>query len=725
MSMSSKRGRFARLAAWGLLALVVLVDAVMLLRGADRETIFTATLHDGVSYLLPMAAACVLAVILFLPTTNRLERFFWGRLAITFGAMFLGELHWTWYVASVDPNGPPQGHPTMILYVIALGSFASVVIRLTKPSAASPWRHVRLLFDIAAGAWACIPVIYVYWTDALLGDLPGGGVANAVVAAAYPVVGGLIVGSTIVVLSSRTPRRWQAWHWMIAGSLWVFSAALFLYPVWRAQTLTTSGPPPTWFTSLLGLGIAAFVAAEVYRLTERRTGVAVIDQTTLPETSPRWLSRSYPVGVSIALVWVGWLAMGSPESPGEPALVFLAVVLAALLAARSCLAALEVAAYERGAHTDPQTGAMVRSVFDQRLQDAVSVAEDEVGPLSLVIMEVASSERSDGVLGHSSGDDRLRHVLHVAKGRMPGSDGPYLLGSYRFGFILESTSGEAARGLAAESWVAVRELEGEDGRPMDVALGVAAIGPATTDPRSLSAAAHAAVDDARASEAEPVALFEGPASHDASGSDAALQTRMRAFRDAVRGLAQAVDARDSYTREHSVNVSELATALCHVLGLSDADVQVVALAALVHDVGKVGVGDDILLSGDDLTESELQVLRQHPVLGERILEPARIDDVLPIVRHHHERWDGTGYPDGLVATAIPLGARVLAICDAFESATAARAWRRAAGQQEVLARIESQAGAAFDPAISGVFVRMIRQLGSHDLRGPETQPIGT
>jgi putative nucleotidyltransferase with HDIG domain len=199
---------------------------------------------------------------------------------------------------------------------------------------------------------------------------------------------------------------------------------------------------------------------------------------------------------------------------------------------------------------------------------------------------------------------------------------------------------------------------------------------------------------------------------------------MRAFRDAVRGLAQAVDARDSYTREHSGNVSELATALCHVLGLSDAEAQVVALAALVHDVGKVGVDDDVLLSGDTPSEHALDSLRQHPVLGERILEPARIDDVLPIVRHHHERWDGTGYPDGLVATAIPLGARILTVCDVFESLTAPRAWRSAMSSEAALAHIESEAGRAFDPSICGVFVRMVRRLGAHDARGPEGQAIG-
>jgi len=181
----------------------------------------------------------------------------------------------------------------------------------------------------------------------------------------------------------------------------------------------------------------------------------------------------------------------------------------------------------------------------------------------------------------------------------------------------------------------------------------------------------------------------------------------------VRGLAQAVDARDPYTKDHSVNVSELTTALSQVLGLPDADVQVIALASLIHDVGKVGVSDDVLLAGDNLSDSDREAMRAHPVLGERILSPARVDSVLPIVRHHHERWNGSGYPDGLEGSAIPEGARILAVCDAFESMTSARSWRRALTTHDALRVIEGEAGVGYDPTIARAFVRMINALGPH------------
>jgi len=698
--------------AWVLVIVVLYFDTLMLSLGSLASDLLAAW-HDVVSYLVPIGLAGTLAAVLFHRASNNLERHFWGTLGVTFSSLFAAETYFTWYVINVNIDGPSPSNPVSLLYIVALMSFASVVVRLTKPSMASPWRHIRLLFDIAAGAWASVPIVYVVWTFPLLGDLPGAGVPGAVVAAFYPVVGTLIVASTVVVLGSRAASRWMPWEWMVGAALWVFSAALFLFPVWRLATLTTPGPPPTWLASLLGAGFVFFVLAQCYRLTlheEENRGPS--DHRMLPEVTPRWLVRLYPVAVSCALVWVGWLALRSGRSEWGSPLVFFAVVLSIILTARSCLAALEGAAYHRGALTDPQTGARVRSLFDTRITDSIVIADDTESSVSLIIMDVATSERFDAVLGHSAGETRLREALETVSQQMGKAEGPYLLESYRFAFILEDTTASQALAAASCAWRALTTGSAAS-QPLDVAFGIAAHSTSTGDAAGLLSAAHSAVDSARALDAEPIAVFdrqEAPSDE----TERAHRARMRAFRDAVRGLAQAVDARDPYTKDHSANVSELATALAQVLGMPDAEVQVVALAALVHDVGKVGVSDDILLAGDDLGAEEIRCLRTHPELGERILAPARVDAVLPLVRHHHERWDGGGYPDGLRGGAIPEGARLLAICDAFECMTSPRSWRLALNTEQALSEIERSSGAAFDPTIARAFVRMVRRLGTQE-----------
>jgi HD-GYP domain-containing protein (c-di-GMP phosphodiesterase class II) len=295
---------------------------------------------------------------------------------------------------------------------------------------------------------------------------------------------------------------------------------------------------------------------------------------------------------------------------------------------------------------------------------------------------------------------------------MKASSGPYILGSYRFAYILDGKVLQEARAAAMRAWIALASQAAKGSTPVDVAFGIAACPQSAKDMHSLMAGAHAAADGARALDLEPISVFDGEVPRSAS-PESEHRARMRAFREAVRGLALAVDARDPYTKDHSRNVSELATALAQVLGMSDADVQLTALAALVHDVGKVGVSDDVLLAGDDLSDADRESLHYHPILGERILQPARVDDVLPLVRHHHERWDGSGYPDGLSGQDIPRGARVLAVCDAFETMTTPRSWRHALSTENALRAVRDDAGSKYDPDVARVFVRMVSGLGSH------------
>jgi HD-GYP domain-containing protein (c-di-GMP phosphodiesterase class II) len=166
------------------------------------------------------------------------------------------------------------------------------------------------------------------------------------------------------------------------------------------------------------------------------------------------------------------------------------------------------------------------------------------------------------------------------------------------------------------------------------------------------------------------------------------------------------------TKEHSENVAQLAVSLAQVLGLSDEAVRAIGLAAHVHDVGKIGVRDEVLLKEGPLSPDERRLMEEHPVLGERILTPTELEEILPLVRHHHERWDGEGYPDGLRGPEIPVGARVLAVCDAFEAMTASRPYRAPLSFEQAVEQLEQGAGTQFDPEVARACVRMVTQLST-------------
>jgi len=168
---------------------------------------------------------------------------------------------------------------------------------------------------------------------------------------------------------------------------------------------------------------------------------------------------------------------------------------------------------------------------------------------------------------------------------------------------------------------------------------------------------------------------------------------------AVRALAAAVDARDTATRFHSQQVAVLAVEVSRSLGFSESRLRLVELAALLHDVGKIALPDAILNKTEKLSDADWLELRQHSARGEDILRATELNEILPWVRGHHERWDGGGYPDGLRGAAIPLEARVLSVCDTYDAMTSDRAYRAALTTDAAAAELVASSGTQFDPRI--------------------------
>ena len=180
----------------------------------------------------------------------------------------------------------------------------------------------------------------------------------------------------------------------------------------------------------------------------------------------------------------------------------------------------------------------------------------------------------------------------------------------------------------------------------------------------------------------------------------------------IETLVNALDARDSYTRLHSERVAAISRSLAEALKLDPSDVEKIVHGARVHDIGKIAIPDRILLKPGKLTEEEFKAVKAHPEKGVELLAHARGLDkaILNIVRHHHERWDGRGYPSGLAGQDIPLWARIVALADAYEAMTAGRPYRPAKSPSEALTEIEENSGTQFDPKL----VRLFKELWLKD-----------
>ncbi len=179
-----------------------------------------------------------------------------------------------------------------------------------------------------------------------------------------------------------------------------------------------------------------------------------------------------------------------------------------------------------------------------------------------------------------------------------------------------------------------------------------------------------------------------------------------AFLSAITALAYALEAKDVYTSGHSQRVAEISVAIAVELGLPEHGIERIRQAGLIHDIGKIGVKESVLNKPGKLTDEEFKHIKYHSEVGQRILTPIVEDEeILKMVRHHHERYDGGGYPDGLSGEQIPLGARILAVADTYDAMTSQRPYREAMSIKTTCAEIERGKGTQFDPVVADAFLK--------------------
>lgn len=180
----------------------------------------------------------------------------------------------------------------------------------------------------------------------------------------------------------------------------------------------------------------------------------------------------------------------------------------------------------------------------------------------------------------------------------------------------------------------------------------------------------------------------------------------------IEALTSALEARDPYTQAHTSRIRDIAVGMAVAMQVPEEIRRSVHFGALLHDVGKIGVSDSILQKAGPLTDEEWEAMRQHPVIGERMLEKVEfLRPALGVVRHHHERWDGKGYPDGLAKNEIPVGARIVAVCDAYDAMTSDRPYRKAMSPDQACEELLAHAGTQHDPLCTSLLVDVISKVG--------------
>ena len=188
-----------------------------------------------------------------------------------------------------------------------------------------------------------------------------------------------------------------------------------------------------------------------------------------------------------------------------------------------------------------------------------------------------------------------------------------------------------------------------------------------------------------------------------------LYTKMRkVYLDTIRALAAAIDAKDPYTKGHSERVAETSVALAQELNLSDRDIENIEYTALLHDIGKIGIADNILGKDSSLTDEEFDKIKEHTIMGAKIIEPVDfLKNSYKTIYHHHEKYNGDGYPDGLKEKEIPLSARIIAVADAYDAMGSDRPYRKKLNKDKILKELKDQSGKQFDPEVVKVLISVL------------------
>jgi diguanylate cyclase (GGDEF)-like protein/putative nucleotidyltransferase with HDIG domain len=368
-----------------------------------------------------------------------------------------------------------------------------------------------------------------------------------------------------------------------------------------------------------------------------------------------------------------------------------------------------VALYQRSVHdalkamrlalTDPLTGLGNHRHFHERLQRDLDAAQLRGTPLSLCLVDIDNFKRINDQHGHPAGD----RVLAQVASRLRQGGEAFRLGGDEFALLLPGRGEHDALVVAELVLSRIAAMESREGEQVTVSAGIASYPEHGVDRSDLVRVADSALYWSK-EQGKGRARVYRPDVVEFGDLRRLAQERDRHARFlAAAGLARAVDARDAYTGEHSAEVGELAARIAGHMGLEVDQVELLRLAGSLHDVGKLAIPEEILRKPGPLNEAERVVLERHPQIGHRMLDSLGVEPVATWVLHHHERWDGSGYPNRLTGPEIPLGARILFVADAYDAMTTERVYRGRLSHEQAMRELERCAGTQFDPDVVAAF----------------------
>ena len=391
---------------------------------------------------------------------------------------------------------------------------------------------------------------------------------------------------------------------------------------------------------------------------------------------------------------------------------------------------------ETNSDTDSLTGLANHKHLQEELHEQIQSAENKGTVLSVLIVDVANISRINRDLGHAKGDEVIKTVAQKIKQNIRNTDFAGRYGGDEIAVIMPNTSSDEAKYIAEYLSYVISCVYVDDVGPIKVSMGISTYPKSSESQEKLLVLAEQAMYISKGKSQE-LGNCKVITSEDYNFWDdealkcfAEVLTKKHAqigvqfedelinkfhneqiisnshLLDVVTSLANTIDAKDTYTKGHSTFVSRYSEALAKAIGLPEAEVERIRLGALLHDIGKIGIPENVLRKPTMLTDEEWEIMKQHPVIGaEKVLAPNEsLRDLIPMVKYHHEHWDGSGYPYGLKGEEIPLSARIVAIADAYHALVSDRPYRKGLGVEKACEILKLGANVQWDKELVRQFV---------------------
>jgi len=365
--------------------------------------------------------------------------------------------------------------------------------------------------------------------------------------------------------------------------------------------------------------------------------------------------------------------------------------------------------------TDALTGVGSRKLLEDKLQTECARAKRYERPFSVAIIDLDNFKTINDILGHAAGDDALVQLAACMKRQKRTPDVLTRYGGDEFVILLPETKAEDAVTLMERLRSKIHEIKLGSEVSMTVSCGIAESKSDDSNlARDIMRRADIALYEAKSAGRDCVKVWDKTMSKSVDVNDLELEKIKRLqrriiglseqaeamFVQSIWGLVQALEAKDSYAKKHSENVTHYCLGIGRTMGIASRQLEVIRRAAMIHDIGKIGVPDTILSKPGRLTPRERSIVEQHPLIAVRILEKMTfLEQEVKLVRHHHEKWNGQGYPDRLSGDSIGLGARVMAVADAFDALTSNRSYRNPRSVAEAMTILADSKGYDFDPKV--------------------------